>query len=62
MDEKISTEVVTDDISKNGESNLEIINDGNDVLTFKLNGKVIFSGDWENNFKKVFKRALELWD
>ena len=40
---------------------LEIRNVG-DVLEFRLKNKLIFAGDWTNNFQEVFKRALELWD
>ncbi len=32
-----------------------------DVLTFRYQGKEVFSGDWTNNFREVFLRALEIW-
>ena len=41
---------------------LEIRNNGGDVLEFYLNRKLIFSGDWDGNFLQIFQRALELWD
>jgi len=42
------------------EIELEILYEA-DVLDFNLNGKKLFSGDYSGNFKKVFKRALEIW-
>ena len=42
------------------EKTLEIECSG-DWITFRLDGKILFSGDWDTNFYKVFNRALEIW-
>ena len=57
MQEKIKTEVITDD---GNEHNLEVVLDS-DVIDFILDGKSVFGGDYSNNFAKLFKRALEIW-
>jgi len=31
------------------------------VLSFNLDGKLLFDGDFNGNFKETFERALELW-
>lgn len=46
-----------------GDETLELeIRYEDDVLEFLLKGKLVFAGDWEGNFKDLFKRALEIWD
>lgn len=57
MDEALITIVV----SKDDTVTLEVRNVG-DVLEWRINGKLIFSGDWSNNFLELFKRAIELWE
>ena len=59
MDESLITEVIIPDENKDAE--LEIKNVGN-ILEWRINGNLIFSGDWDGNFLEVFKRAIELWD
>jgi len=57
MDESLVTQVTVGD----DEVELEIRLADDIVLQFKLDGKEVFSGDWQDNLMKVFKRALELW-
>ena len=59
MLEALITEVVQPEVEKSAE--LEIRNIG-DVLEWRVNGNLVFSGDWDGNFLEVFKRAIELWD
>ena len=58
MKESIKTKVV-DSLSEITED-LDI-EYNEDVLTFRYQGKEVFSGDWTNNFREVFLRALEIW-
>ena len=57
MAEALITPVVKGDETPDLEIRYE-----NDCLEFRLNGKLLFAGDWTGNFKEVFKRALEIWD
>lgn len=57
MKESIITTVLTSD---GREVELQIIYEGDD-LDFRIGDEVLFSGDWECNFCKVFQRARELW-
>jgi len=57
MAEALITPVVKGDATLELEIRLE-----DDVLEFRLNGKLVFAGDWEGNFKEVFKRALKIWN
>ncbi len=44
------------------EHKLELVtNENDDVLTFVLDGKAIFDGDWSRNFAKLFDRAIIMW-
>lgn len=57
-DESLITQVMVGD----DEVELEIRLEDDIVLSVRLDGKKVFSGDWQNNLLKMFKRALELWD
>jgi len=35
------------------------LNDGDNVVNFYLDGKLVFSGDWDGNFKQLFKCLLK---
>lgn len=59
MQLSLKTTVVVD--SSEGEAVLDIEYHGNDVLTFYLDGKEIFAGDWSSNFAKLFQKALDLF-
>ena len=60
MDEALITIVVIpEEGNENGDS-LEVRNAG-DVLEWRLNGRLLFRGDWDGNFLELFKRAIELW-
>lgn len=61
MDEALITIVVPAKGDTGNGVELEIRNVG-DVLEFRLAGKLVFSGDWTNNFLEIFKRALEIWE
>jgi hypothetical protein len=52
----IHTKIVIPNV--NSEADLEIHYE-NDVLEFYVNGKQLFSGDWTNNFLKVFTILLK---
>ena len=42
------------------ESDLEVRwNEGDNVVNFYLDGKLVFSGDWDGNFKQLFKCLLK---
>ena len=56
--EAIITDVVIPDEEDNGELEIRYTSD---VLEFRLNGKLVFSGDWQGNFHGLFKRALAIW-
>ena len=58
MKESIKTRVV--DTSNEIDEELDV-EYNEDVLTFRYQGKEVCSGDWTNNFREVFLRALELW-
>jgi len=57
MQESLITDVV---VGEGEEKKLEMRLDG-EVLVFYLENKQIFRGDWFNNFKDMFERALEIW-
>ena len=48
--EAIITDVVIPDEEDNGELEIRYTSD---VLEFRLNGKLVFSGDWQGNFHTV---------
>ena len=56
--EAIITDVVIPDKEDNGKLEIRYTSD---VLEFYLNGKLVFSGDWQGNFNGLFKRALAIW-
>jgi len=60
---EIPTESLLTEVCKqDGNSHILEVRNVGDVLEFYLDGKEVFSGDWTNNFLKVFKRAIEMWD
>ena len=60
MDESLITIVVDAEDKNDAELEVRFVDD--DVLEWRLNGKLIFAGDWSNNFLLLFKRAIELWN
>jgi len=58
MDEALITEIALPDSEEKAE--LEMRNIG-DVLEWRVNGNLIFSGDWRGNFLEIFMRAIKLW-
>jgi len=62
MKESIKTTVFTEDENKPSEEvELDFELDG-DVITIKISGNPILSGDWSANFAPLFIRALDKWD
>jgi len=59
MEEALITTVVPQACDESVELEIRIVGD---VLEWRLNGKLIFSSDWQGNLLEVFKRAIELWD
>ena len=54
--------IITQVVIPNKDDSVELqIRRDDEVLTFILDGKRIFSGDWDNNLKEVFKEALQDW-
>jgi len=59
MDEALITQVIVS--KKDGEKELEIRLEDDICISFRLDGKILFSGDY-TNFAEVFKRALKIWE
>jgi len=55
----IETEVV---LPKTNEGAILSIEIKDDVLRFVLDGKLVFLGDWTDNFAPLFSQALEMWE
>lgn len=58
MQESIKTTVI---IGDNAEEMEIIVDTDNDVFELRISGKRICRGDWSNNLRHIFKRALEIW-
>ena len=56
ISQSITTEVLTGD----KEANLELVFE-DDIVSFSLNGKEIFRGDWTMNFFELFCKAVGNW-
>ena len=58
MDRGLHVPVVVE--SKGNDSDLEIRwNQGDNVVNFYLDGKLVFRGDWDGNFKQLFECLLK---
>ena len=58
MREALITEVMQPD---ENEHELRIELTDNDTLDFYIDNKLIFSGDWTDNFLSLMERALKIW-
>ena len=55
--------LITPVVEKKHDKTVEVeVRFDDECLEFWLNGTLLFSGDWDGNFKELFKRALELWE
>ena len=58
MDRGVHIQVVIPE--KNDASDLEIRwDEGSNVIECYLDGNIIFSGDWDGNFKQLFEQLLK---
>jgi len=58
MEEILRTIVCTEDDEKELDF---VLSDDRDCVTINLDGEHIYSGDWHNNLKELFERALNIW-
>lgn len=58
MDQALITDVVVED--KDNSVNLQV-RYGDEVVEFILDGKSLFRADWEDNIKKLFRKAIDDW-
>lgn len=58
MDQALITDVVVED--KDNSVNLQV-RYGDEVVEFILDGKSLFCADWEDNIKKLFRKAIDDW-
>ena len=60
--EAIITEICLPNDDREGIELILVVDEDADVAELRVDGKIICSGDWSGNFKKLFAKALKKWD